>query len=96
MNKKTKANYLIEGMIEVFKKKKSSKLLNEIVGLVFKNIRLNKNITAEAVVQDNKIYFSSIYDLYKFEKGIKTDVSKLCALQSYYKYEIKELLDRLN
>jgi ABC-type lipoprotein export system ATPase subunit len=96
MNKMMKTNYLIEGMIETFKKKKSSRLFNEIVGLVFKNLRLEKNITAEAVVQDNKIYFGSIYDLYKFEKGIKTDVSKLNALQSYYKYDVKNLFDRLN
>ena len=72
MNKHTKTDYMIKGMIEDFKKKPNAKLFNQIIGLKFKNIRLEKDITAEAVVDDNNIYFSSIYDLYKFEKCIAT------------------------
>ena len=75
---------MLKGMLASFKEKEDGRLFNRIVGIKFKNIRLNKNMTAEAVVQDNKKYFHSIYDLYKFEKGIKTDVSKLFALQQYY------------
>tara|TARA_A100001201_G_scaffold65713_2_gene61664 strand:- start:1908 stop:2210 length:303 start_codon:yes stop_codon:yes gene_type:complete len=96
MNKQIKTNYMIKGMVEDFKKKPNAKLFNQIVGLKFKNIRLEKDITAEAVVEDNKIYFSSIFDLYKFEKGIKTDVSKLYALQNYYNYDALQLFERLN
>ena len=96
MNKQIKTDYMIKGMVEDFKKKPNAKRFNQIVGLKFKNIRLEKDITAEAVVEDNKIYFSSIFDLYKFEKGIKTDVSKLFCLTKYYKYDITQLLERLN
>ena len=79
-----KLNYEIIGMIETFKKKPDAKLCNRITGLKFKYLRLFQGITAEAVVQDNKPYFNTVYDLYKFEKGIKTDVSKLFALTKYY------------
>ena len=96
MNKQIKTDYMIKGMIEEFKKKPHAKLFNQIVGLKFKNIRLEKDITAEAVVDDNNIYFSSIFDLYKFEKGIRTDVSKMYALQKYYKYDVLQLFERLN
>lgn len=96
MNKLIKSDYMIKGMVEDFKKKPNAKLFNQIIGLKFKHIRLEKDITAEAVVDDNKIYFNSIYDLYKFEKGIKTDVSKLFCLTKYYKYDITQLLERLN
>lgn len=96
MNKLIKSDYMFKGMVEDFKKKPDSKLFNQIVGLKFKNIRLDKNITAEAVVEDNKTYFNSIYDLYKFEKGIKTDVSKLYALSKYFKYDMTQLFERLN
>jgi len=68
MNKIVKSGYMIKGMVEDYKKKPDAKLFNQIIGLKFKNIRLEKNITAEAVVEDNKIYFNSIYELYKFEK----------------------------
>ena len=77
---------MFKGMVEEYKKNPSPKLFNQIVGLKFKNLRLDKNITAEAVVEDNKIYFNSIYDLYKFEKGIKTDCSKTYALSKYFKF----------
>ena len=45
-------------MIEDFKKKPSHKLLDQIIGLKFKHIRLKKDITAEAVVGDNPLYFA--------------------------------------
>ena len=96
MDKQKTYDYLIKGMMIAFTKEKSSKLFNQIVGLKFKSLRLKKNITVEAVVDDNKTYFKSVYDLYKFEKGIKSDGSKLCALQSYFKYDVKDLFDRLN
>jgi len=59
MNKQIKTDYMIKGMIEDFRKKPNHKLLDQIIGLKFKHIRLKKDITAEAVVQDNKIYFYS-------------------------------------
>lgn len=96
MNKLIKSDYMIKGMVEDFRKKPNAKLFNQIIGLKFKHIRLEKNITADAVVEDNKIYFNSIFDLYKFEKGIKTDVAKLFCLTKYYKYDITQLLERLN
>ena len=96
MNKQIKTDYMIKGMVEDFKKKPNHKLLDQIIGLKFKHIRLKKDITAEAVVQDNKIYFNSIYELYKFEKGIKTDVAKLFSLCKYYKYDVTQLIERLN
>ncbi len=96
MNKQTKTNYMLKGMVEDFKKKPNAKLFNQIIGLKFKNIRLEKNTTADAVVEDNKEYFNSIFDLYKFEKGIKTDVAKLYCLCRYFKYDITILLERLN
>jgi len=96
MDKKIKTNYMIKGMIEDFLKKPNAKLFNQIVGLKFKSIRLEKKITAEAVVQDNKEYFKSIFEVYKFEKGIKTDVSKLYCLYKYYNYDIIQFINRLN
>ena len=95
MNKLIKSNYMIKGMIEDFKQKPNSKILNKIIWIKFKNIRLEKNITAEAAAEDNSVYFNSIFDLYKFEKGIKTDVSKLICLCHYYKYDIKLLLENI-
>ena len=90
MNKLVKSDYMFKGMVEEFKKNPNPKLFNQMVGRKFKNIRLNKNITAEAVVEDNKTYFHSIYDLYKFEKGIKTDVSKIYALSKYFKFSFEK------
>ena len=63
MNKLVKSDYMFKGMVEDFKKKPNAKLFNQIIGLKFKNIRLDKNITAEAVVEDNNLYFSSVFDL---------------------------------
>ena len=67
-----------------------------MVGIKFKQIRLEKNLTAEKVVDKNKRFFSSVYDLYKFERGIKTDVAKLLCLIKYYDYDINFLADRFN
>ena len=88
MDKETKSNFMLKGMLATFKEKEDGRLFNRIVGIKLKNIRLNKNMTAEAVVQDNKKYFHSIYDLYKFEKGIRTDIAKVFALSNYYSYDI--------
>jgi len=96
MDKERKTDYLIDGMIVEIKKKPSGKLFNQLIGLKFKSLRLKCKLTVDAVVEDNKPYFNSVYDLYKFEKGIKSDGSKLCALQSYFKYDVKDLFDRLN
>ena len=73
-----------------------SEFFNSIVGIKLKNIRLNKIMTAEAVVQDNKKYFHSIYDLYKFEKGIKTDVARMFALLKYYNYDVNFFWQRFS
>lgn len=96
MNKELKTDYMLKGMIEDFKKKPNHRLLDQIIGLKFKHIRLKKDITAEAVVQDNKLYFKTIYSLYKFEKGMRTTTSKLFALSQYYRYDITQLFERLN
>ena len=93
MDKQKKYDYLIKGMMIAFTKDKSSKLFNQIVGLKFKTLRLKKNITVEAVVDDNKTYFKSVYDLYKFEKGIKSDASKLWNLSKYYGFDLPDFLD---
>ena len=50
----------------------------------------------ETVVDKNKRFFSSVYDLYKFERGIKTDVARMLCLIKYYDYDIKFLEDRFN
>ena len=91
-----KLNYEIIGMMETFKKKPDAKLCNRITGLKFKYLRLFQGITAEAVVQDNKPYFNTVYDLYKFEKGIKTDVAKMFALSKYYNYDINFFWQRFS
>ena len=95
MDRKDKNGYLVEGMIVKFKEKPNGKLLNKIIGAKFKDIRLSEKKTAEAVVEDNKKFFTSIYDLYKFERGMKTDTSKLFALCSYYKYDILQFYSRI-
>ena len=73
MDKKEKTNLLLSGLISKLKKAKTSqrnRLLNNAIGLKFKLIRLEKNITAEAVVQDNKEVLNDVHSLYKFEQGI--------------------------
>ena len=96
MDKQTKSHYLLKGMLAEFQMKPQSRLLNKMVGIKFKQIRLEKNLTAEEVVDKNKRFFSSIYDLYKFERGIKTDVARMLCLIKYYDYDIKFLEDRFN
>tara|TARA_B100000214_G_C23698464_1_gene504167 strand:+ start:289 stop:612 length:324 start_codon:yes stop_codon:yes gene_type:complete len=97
MNKVEKTNFLVDGMIEQFTKKPQRKLCDQIIGLKFKQIRLKQGKTAEQVVDDNKQYFSQPQELYRFEKGINTDASKLFALCIYYKYtsDIEHFFDRL-
>ena len=96
MDKQTKSHYLLKGMLAEFQTKPHAKLLNKMVGIKFKEIRLEKNLTAEKVVDKNKRFFSSIYDLYKFERGIKTDVARMLCLIKYYDYKIEFLEDRFN
>jgi len=96
MNKQIKTDYMIKGMMVEFTKKPSHKLLDQIIGLKFKQIRLKKDITAEAVVGDNPLYFASVFALYKFEKGITTTTARLFVLSKYYKYDITQLIERLN
>jgi len=96
MDRLQKSQYILEGQVKFFKKKQYAYLLDQIIGRKFQNIRLEKNITVEAVVEDNKAYFGSTQDLYKFERGIKTNGSRLFALAKYYNYDIVHLIDRLN
>jgi len=96
MDRLIKSDLIFKGMIVNFLEKPDSKLLDQIIGRKFQNIRLEKNITVEAVVEDNKEYFNSTQDLYKFERGIKTNGSRLFALAKYYKYNIVQLIDSLN
>ena len=50
----------------------------------------------KTVVDDNNTYFSSIFDLYKFEKGMKTNVAKMYILSKYYNYDINYFWQRFN
>jgi hypothetical protein len=93
MDKTKKTDYLIDGMIVEIRKKPSAKLFNQLIGLKFKSVRLKQKLTADAVVEDNKPYLNSVYDLYKFEKGIKSDASKLWNLSKYYRFDLPTFLD---
>tara|TARA_A100001201_G_scaffold117641_1_gene101251 strand:- start:598 stop:918 length:321 start_codon:yes stop_codon:yes gene_type:complete len=95
MDKITKTDFIIEGISSQIRKKPSPKLFNQVIGLKFKSLRLKTNRTAEAVVQDNKIYFRSIYELYKFEKGIKVDASKLWCLSNYFNFDLPKFLTKV-
>ena len=95
MDKKEKTNLLLNGLASKLRsvKLKSSernKLLNNAIGLKFKLIRLEKNITAEAVVQDNKEVFSDVHSLYKFEQGA-FQFGKLYTLSHYYNVDVNDL-----
>jgi len=93
MDKKEKTNLLLSGLISKLKKAKTSqrnRLLNNAIGLKFKLIRLEKNITAEAVVQDNKEVLNDVHSLYKFEQGI-FHFGKLYTLTNYYDVDVKDL-----
>jgi len=96
MNKKIKNDYLLKGMILDYKKSPKKNILDEIIGIKFKQIRIDKNITVEAVVQDNKGFFNTVYDLYKFEKGKKVHASMMVCLSKYYKYDTTILFEQLN
>ena len=95
MDKREKAYLLLDGMINKLKAKKKhsserNQLLRNAIGLKFKLIRLEKNITAEAVVQDNKEVLSDVHSLYKFEQGA-FHFGKLYALANYYKVDANDL-----
>jgi hypothetical protein len=93
MDKKEKTNLLLSGLISKLKKAKTSqrnRLLNNAIGLKFKLIRLEKNITAEAVVQDNKEVLNDVHSLYKFEQGI-FHFGKLYTLTNYYDVDVNDL-----
>ena len=93
MDKKEKTNLLLSGLISKLKKAKTSqrnRLLNNAIGLKFKLIRLEKNITAEAVVQDNKEVLNDVHSLYKFEQGI-FHFCKLYTLTNYYDVDVNDL-----
>jgi len=96
MDRKEKNGYLVEGMVVEYKEKPSGKLLNKIIGAKLKAIRLDKGLKAETVVGDNKKFFTTIYDLWKFERGTKTCTSKYFALCKYYKYGVDHLFERIN
>jgi hypothetical protein len=95
MDREMKTNLLLDGMISSYKKTKHHSLFDKIIGLKFKSIRLQKNITAEAVVQDNNNVLSSVHSLYKFELG-NCSVRKLFTLSQYYKYNVDDLFKQLN
>ena len=69
------------------------KLFNEVIGIKLKKIRLDKGITADAVVRDSDA-FKTINGLYKFEKGI-ISVYKLMVLCNYYDVKIDTILQTL-
>ena len=94
MDKKEKTYLLLDGLINKLKKEKfvseRNHLLRSAIGLKFKLTRLEKNITAEAVVQDNKEMISDVYSLYKFEQG-SFHFGKLYALTNYYDVDVNDL-----
>ena len=102
MNKKEKNSIMLNGLVDIYKqypvleaKSTSNKvdLFNNIIGIKLKNIRLDKGITAEAVVHDTDA-FNTINGLYKFEKGI-ISVYKLMVLCNYYDVKIDTILQTL-
>ena len=46
MDKQTKSDFMLKCMLASFKEKENGQLFNRIVGINFKNIRLDKNMTA--------------------------------------------------
>jgi len=88
MDRQTKTNFLVSRMVESFNKNENAKLFNQVIGSKFKSIRLAEQKKVDEVVGDNKKYFRSNDDLYKFEKGIRTDIAKVFALSNYYGYDI--------
>jgi hypothetical protein len=94
MDKKEKAHLLLDALITRFHKEqersKKNEVLRNVIGLKFKLYRLKKNITAEAVVQDNKEVFSDVHSLYKFEQGA-FQFGKLYTLSHYYNVDVNDL-----
>lgn len=102
MNKKEKNSIMLNGLVDIYKQypvlevnSTSNKvdLFNNIIGIKLKKIRLDKGITAEAVVHDTDA-FNTINGLYKFEKGI-ISVYKLMVLCNYYNVKIDTILQTL-
>ena len=84
---------MLNGLVGVYKETPKVDLFNNIIGIKLKKIRLDKGITAEAVVQDTDA-FNNINGLYKFEKGI-ISVYKLMVLCNYYNVKIDTILQTL-
>ena len=102
MNKKEKNSIMLNCLVDIYKQypllevnSTSNKvdLFNNIIGIKLKKIRLDKGITAEAVVHDTDA-FNTINGLYKFEKGI-ISVYKLMVLCNYYDVKIDTILQTL-
>ena len=74
-------------------KENVSNIFNEVIGVKLKKIRLDKGITADAVVHDTDA-FNTINGLYKFEKGI-ISVYKLMVLCNYYDVKNDTILQTL-
>ena len=101
MNKKEKNSIMLDGLVNIYEQynvnehhfTKKQDIFNNIIGIKLKNIRLDKGITAEAVVHDTDA-FNTINGLYKFEKGI-ISVYKLMVLCNYYDVKIDTILQTL-
>lgn len=105
MDKKKKNSIMLNGLtneyynasqnygVQKMPLEKVVKLFNEVIGIKLKKIRLDKGITAEAVVHDTDA-FNTINGLYKFEKGI-ISVYKLMVLCNYYDVKIDTILQTL-
>jgi len=93
MDKKQKNSIMLNGLVGVYKETPKVDLFNNIIGIKLKKIRLDKGITAEAVVHDTDA-FNSINGLYKFEKGI-ISVYKLMVLCNYYNVKTDTILQTL-
>ena len=57
MDKQTKSHYLLKGMFAEFQMKPQARLLNKMVGIKFKQIRLEKLIK----IQNDLLNFEKIY-----------------------------------
>ena len=93
MNKREKNSIMLNGLVGVYNQSPNADLFSNIIGIKLKMIRLDKGITAEAVVQDTDA-FKTINGLYKFEKGI-ISVYKLMVLCNYYDVKIDTILQTL-
>ena len=102
MDKKEKSSIMLDGLVNIYEQynvnehhfTKKQDIFNNIIGIKLKNIRLDKGITAEAVVHDTDA-FNTINGLYKFEKGI-ISVYKLMVLCNYYDVKIDTILQTLS